>query len=339
MERCIWNGNLIDVNDYLCPFEKAREIRTASDNGELLCIEPNCLCRELVYCHGQIRKPYLRHRDNVGCYYEDFEKRDTPRIKKIRDKLYDLFKSKGYSVKQIVRFPTGRHYAHLLFDSNGKKIVLQIADKSFNKRQCDAIVSECKSSGYLLNWIVIGDTNRYQDDVYNYYISRFVFDTSSDHTLIVINENADVITQTPMAHRRYNNNDFGFCAKGRLEKLVLKDDKFGIDDFDLKYQQWRNQQADRDKKLREESAQNERIYHTYDFNRENDTIERGLSTVSTKLFKGGLKTGAHFDHSNNGRGIITKIEGDIVCVKYANGREDSFFVTQFKSSSLIKILS
>lgn len=337
MDRCIWNGNLIDIHNYLLPFEKTKEIKAASDNGELLCIEPNCSCRTLVYCHGQIRKPYLRHKDNVECYYEEFEKRDTPRIKKIRDKLYDLFKGKGYSVKQIVRFPTGRHYAHLLFDSNGKKIVLQIADKSLNKRQCDAIVSECGSSGYLLNWIVIGDTNRYQDDVYNYYISRFVFNTSSDHTLIIINENADKITQTPMAHRRYYNNDFGFCAKGKIEKLVLKNDKFGIDDFDLKYQQWRNQQADRDKKLSEESAQNERIYHTYDINRENNIIKRGISPLSTKLFENEIKPGARFDHKNHGSGIITKIDDNVVYVKFANGSRDSYFITHFMSSSLIKI--
>ncbi len=338
MERCIWNGNLVDINDYLRPFEKAREIRTASDNGELLCIEPNCPCRELVYCHGQIRKPYLRHRDNVECYYEDFEKRDTPRIKKIRDKLYDLFKSRGYNVKQIVRFPTGRHYAHLLFESNGKEIVLQIADKSLKKGQCDTIVSECQNSGYLLNWIVIGNINSYQDDVHNYYISRFVFNTSPDRALIIINENADTITQTSMAHRGYYNNDLGFCVKGKLEKLVLKDDKFCIDDFDLKYQQWRNQQADREKKLREESAQNERIYHNYDINRENNIIKRETSTSSTSFFRNELKPGTRFDHQSHGSGIITKIEDNIVCVKYANGCEDSFYVAHFKSSSLIKIL-
>lgn len=134
MERCIWNGNLIDIHNYLQPFEKTKEIKTASDNGELLCIEPNCSCRTLVYCHGQIRKPYLRHGDNVECYYEEFEKRDTPRIKKIRDKLYDLFKSRGHNVKQTVRFPTGRHYAHLLFDSNRQNNIKN-AVKSRNQKR------------------------------------------------------------------------------------------------------------------------------------------------------------------------------------------------------------
>lgn len=331
MERCIRNGEIVDINDYLQPFEKEKEIRAASDNGELLCIEPDCLCRRLVYCHGQIREPYLRHKDNVECCYEEFEKRDTPRIKRIRDKLYELFKSKGYYVQQVVRFPTGRRYAHLLFDANGKKIVLQIADTTLNKRQCDAIVSECKRSGYLLNWIVIGDVNRAQDEVKNYHISRHAFNTSSDNTLIIINEDASIVTQT-MSNSHTDDKCYGiFQVKGRPEQLILNENSFCIEGFARKYQQWKQRQLEEKQK---------RINSERNFGQPlNYNAEKNGKYFEIKALKKKIELNPRvFDKEINKFGIVTDYTGAFVTVKYDNGNRKICLLSDFQKGGKMELL-
>lgn len=326
---------MIDINGYLNPFEKEKEIRTASDNGELLCVDPNCSCRTLVYCHGQLRKPYVRHKDNVYCYYEDFEKQDTSKIRKIRERLYNLFMSMGYNVRQLVMIPGGHHYAHLLFELNGGKIILQVADRYLSKRQCDAIVSDCQNCGFILNWIVIGDVNHTQDDINNYHISRHVFNTSLDHTLLIVDENADKVTQTASKNRSNNNHNSDFRLEGRLEQLVLKDDRFCIDGFELKHQQWINQQVELEKKRREEFAQMPRIYGSYNFELEGN-ISTKPSWIPPSIFSQ-YKVGTQITIKGI-PGVITSIGDGLINIICSNGEKQSFQISQFRNCSWIKIL-
>lgn len=331
MEQCIWDGKLIDINDYLHPFEKEKEIRTASDNGELLCVDPNCSCKTLVYCHGQKRMPYVRHKDNVDCDYEKFENKDNSKIRKIRERLYEHFKSMGYNVKQVVKIPGGRHYAHLLFELNGRKIMLQVADRYLSKRQCEAIVSDCKNCEYILNWIVIGDVNHTQDDINNYHISRHVFSTSSDHTLLIVDENAAKVTQTAGKAHSYNNHNSGFRLEGRLNQLVLKDDKFCINGFELKHQQW----IELEKKRREELAQKARIHTTYNTGLESNITEKPTWLPPSPYPKYGEGTQVTVKGIP---GTITSIEDGLVNILCSNGEKQCFGIPQFRSCSWIKIL-
>lgn len=252
MKYCIWNNELIDINDYLLLVDSEEEIRTASENGELKCVDPNCKCRILEYCHGQIRNQYLRHKDNkdnVECCFEQFEKSDTIVIKKIRDAIFELFRNRNCSIKQFVKFPNGKCFAHLLLESGNKKIVLQIADKSLSLKKRKRIELESENSGFILRWIVIGNINCAQDDIENYQIARNILNKSSEQDLLIVDADAKIISQTRI-NRDYDRNqqEYNFRLNAPIEQLVLKDRSFCIDNFDDQYNEWLSEQRTRQEK-------------------------------------------------------------------------------------------
>lgn len=252
MKYCIWKNELIDINDYLLTVDSEEEIRDASEKGELKCVDPNCKCRTLEYCHGQILDQYLRHKnnkDNVECYYEQFEKSDTIVIKKIRDSIFELFRNRNCNIKRFVKFPNGKCFAHLLLEIGNQKIVLQIADKSLSLRKRKRIEMESENSGFVLRWIVIGNINCTQDDIENYQISRNILNKSSEQDLLIVDADAKTISQTRI-NRNYDHNqqEYNFRLNAPLEQLVLKDGSFCIDNFDNQYNEWLSEQQTRQEK-------------------------------------------------------------------------------------------
>ena len=247
MKYCIWNNELVNISDYLILVESEEEIRAASKNGELKCVNPNCKCRTLEYCHGQIRNQYLRHIDNKD--NEQFEKSDTIVIKKIRDSIYELFRNRNCSIRQFVKFPNGKCFAHLLLESGNQKIVLQIADKSLSLRKRKRIEVESENSGFILRWIVIGNTNCAQDDIENYQIARSILNKSSEQDLLIVDSDAKIISQTRI-NRDYDHNqqEYNFRLNAPIEQLVLKDRSFCIDNFDDQYNEWLSEQRARQEK-------------------------------------------------------------------------------------------
>lgn len=209
----------------------------------------------MEYCHGQIRDQYLRHRDNknnVECCYEQFEKSDMIVIKKIRDSIFELFRNRNCSIKQFVKFPNGKCFAHLLLESGNRKIVLQIADKSLSLKKRKRIEMESENSGFVLRWIVIGDTNCTQDDIENYQISRNILNKLSEQDLLIVDADAKTISQTRI-NRKYDHNrqEYNFRLNAPFEQLVLKDRSFCIDNFDDQYNEWLSEQRTRQEKERQ----------------------------------------------------------------------------------------
>jgi|GEM_PF-6108347 hypothetical protein len=108
MERALWKNREYYASDVVEKFEIEEAIRKAS-NKELFCTDPDCENPLLRYCHGEKKRAYFAHITNSNCDYADFERKNQF-IQKIRYKLFDLFRSKGYDIRMEPKL-LPKHYS------------------------------------------------------------------------------------------------------------------------------------------------------------------------------------------------------------------------------------
>lgn len=102
MEHALWNNMICSAEQIGEDYLTEKEVRLASGRGEIMCTDLDCKSPRVCYCHGEIKRPYFSHFDNLDCDYSKFDAENTQYMHNLRKKLFNVFKSKGYDVAEEV---------------------------------------------------------------------------------------------------------------------------------------------------------------------------------------------------------------------------------------------
>lgn len=364
MFSCMWNGKRIDAFEVSKLEGSETQIRKAAASGELRCIDPNCECPKLGYKHGEKKSSHFYHYHNSNCGYTYFEKNDKPIIKAVRNALFDHFKIKGYNVERECRLPISGVFCHLLFIIDNKRIVLQIADKTTQVKDREKLQKACEENNYALKWIVVGDPNKNQDEYNNYHIHRYLLNNSMNNDLLIIDENAAMISQTKIfdndlffEHERY------YRMAAPLDRLSFENGEITIECFYESFNRWftdkvaeKERQRCEDeawlKKQREESINRMLTLEEVSRRKARTIVSQFTSSVEDsfvdKYYSSKVEepsyppidyskyvVGARVKHGSYGIGTITELfrETQKVRIKFENGHEDNFRIENLARSS------
>ena len=99
MEYALYNGHKISAPAVAEDYNFEKSVRIAGSSKKLLYPDPDCDCRLLKYCHGDVKDAYFAHLNNANCDYAKFDSEISNEIRTIRTELFNAFKEKGCNVR------------------------------------------------------------------------------------------------------------------------------------------------------------------------------------------------------------------------------------------------
>ena len=244
MERALWKNREYYASDVVEKFEIEEAIRKAS-NKELFCTDPDCENPLLRYCHGEKKRAYFAHITNSNCDYADFE-RKTQFIQKIRYKLFDLFRSKGYDIRMESKL-LPKHYAPLEIKINDKSIVLEIGTKTTTVNQISYLREEYEKKNIKLKWIVVSGIRPLIKEKEVFFLKRYELNKSFTNDLIVVNEGCTQAAQYKLDRDVYMYHDVPinlgrfqqiYSEISDLEQLCFENEQLTLFGFNQRYKEW-----------------------------------------------------------------------------------------------------
>ena len=132
-----------------------------------MCPDPDCDCRLLKYCHGDVKDAYFAHLNNANCDYAKFDSEIPSEIRTIRTKLFNAFKEKGYNVSLEEKI-IPHHYTHLVLNMpDGNRIALKSGSQQTTAEKIESLNNLYLNEGIPVKWIVIGNTDFQIAENYN----------------------------------------------------------------------------------------------------------------------------------------------------------------------------
>ena len=139
MEYALYNGNKISATAVAEDYNFEKSVRIAGSSKKLLCPDPDCDCRLLKYCHGDVEDAYFAHLNNANCDYAKFDSEIPNEIRTIRTKLFNAFKEKGYNVSLEEKI-IPHHYTHLVFNMpDGNRIALELGSQQTTAEKIESL--------------------------------------------------------------------------------------------------------------------------------------------------------------------------------------------------------
>lgn len=249
MLYALWNDTVINAEAIAQTEASETPVRKASGNKMLRCIDPDCEKPLVGYRHGPLRSPHFYHIEKGGCDYGDFDSSDTSPLREARSALYNHFKSLGYEVEREKKLPDSRKYAHLVLHIGDKNIVIQIAQATTSANQISSFTLECEKCGYELRWIVLGYYFDIQWEKDNYHAMRYQFNHSENRDLLVLDMDAEKISQTQIGESQYIYKNYNlqhrlsfdihnFRLVKAMDSLRIVDGELSLDGFSEAYKSW-----------------------------------------------------------------------------------------------------
>ena len=185
MEYALYNGNKISATAVAEDYNFEKSVRIAGSSKKLLCPDPDCDCRLLKYCHGDVNDAYFAHLNNANCDYAKFDSEIPNEIRTIRTKLFNAFKEKGYNVSLEEKIIP-----------DGNRIALELGSQQTTAEKIESLNNLYLNEGIHVKWIVIGNTDFQIAENKVFFLKRYIFNESKNKDLIVISRNNFKVVQT-----------------------------------------------------------------------------------------------------------------------------------------------
>ena len=186
MEYALYNGRKISATVVAENYNLEKSVRIAGSNKKLLCPDPDCDCRLLKYCHGDVKEAYFAHLNNANCDYAKFDSEISNEIRTIRTKLFNAFKEKGCNVS-IEEKIIPHHYTHLVFTMpDGKRVALELGTQQTTAEKIERLKNLYLNNDISAQWIVVGNTDFQIAENKVFFLKRYLFNESKNKDLIVI---------------------------------------------------------------------------------------------------------------------------------------------------------
>lgn len=243
MENALWRGEKLIAFEVSKDYFQEKEIRRASQKGELSCPDPECKSKVLKYCHGEIKQPYFAHRDESDCDYQKYE-RTSGVFKRLRLALYEHFSMCDYPVEPEVK-KLKHHYTHLYFEwEDGGKTAIEFGTRHTQLNEVEELNAEYKEAGIEPIWLVVDKSDKTIEEKHTYFLKRYCFNESVNKSLIVLDYDGKRVTQykrVPMAKYKTDIGEYlvdfqrMFAYQGHISELVFENGSLNIQGFDEAY--------------------------------------------------------------------------------------------------------
>ena len=266
MEYALYNGNKISATAVAEDYNFEKSVRIAGSSKKLLCPDPDCDCRLLKYCHGDVKDAYFAHLNNANCDYAKFDLEISNEIRTIRTKLFNDFKEKGYNVSLEEKI-IPHHYTHLVFNMpGGNRIALELGSQQTTAEKIESLNNLYLNEGIHVKWIVIGNTDFQIAENKVFFLKRYLFNESKNKDLIVISRNNFKVVQYKIDTNNYFykgkellSANGAYEEHGTIEQLDIEDDEITLAGYKKRYNIWLNKKLStfnvkiKEMKLREQT--------------------------------------------------------------------------------------
>lgn len=250
MEYALYNGNKISATAVAEDYNLEKSVRIAGSSKKLLCLDPDCDCRLLKYCHGDVNDAYFAHLNNANCDYAKFDSEIPNEIRTIRTKLFNAFKEKGYNVSLEEKI-IPHHYTHLVFNMpDGNRIALELGSQQTTAEKIESLNNLYLNEGIHVKWIVIGNIDFQIAENKVFFLKRYIFNESKNKDLIVISRNNFKVVQYKIDTNNYfykgkellpANFMKAYEEHGTVEQLDIEDDEITLAEYKKRYNIWLNE--------------------------------------------------------------------------------------------------
>lgn len=161
MEKAYYNGKIYTAKEITEYLQENKLIRIASRNGEFKCIDPECTHPKLKYNSGPKKGKYFSHYKQGYCGYDEYYKKLTGNIKKLRELICKKICENINAEFQTDQLLTPRHYTPLVIIlENGTKLAIDIEENKY-PTEIHKLAKSYQELNIHNQWVIIG--NPYTD--------------------------------------------------------------------------------------------------------------------------------------------------------------------------------
>lgn len=264
MNKAVWKEKTLIADEVAREYEYEKQVRRASREGDLLCIDTNCKNNIMKYCHGEKRGAYFAHRSSdYLCSYGEFDKENTYEMREISHKLKAAFEAQAANV-EIEKKVFDRHYAHLIVKHNKNCTAIELVDSKFSVKQSSYLIEKYKP---LMNvaWIVIDDVEKQVFEHETNFVKRFLLNEGNEKNLVIVDYDCNRVSQYRCDFNDYTLADGSRCfprkelfvLQGFIEQLTITDKGITLANFKVDYNDWIKNRTIIFKKKKEKIRQDE----------------------------------------------------------------------------------
>ena len=250
MEKAFWNEQVYLAYEVASDYNLEKQIKRASKNGTLHCVDPDCEMPRLKYCHGDLKSPYFAHVENSNCDYAKYDLQDNVAMRELRVKLFECLKNK-YKIDLDVKI-TKDHYTLLLvtLDAN-KKVAIEIGTKKKQISEIELLNQKYKEQGIYLQWLFATDKFCISKEDQSYFMKRYILNESVEKSVMMIDyggQNALQYSQDMETYLSASGNsvavpgysDF-YSETGKLSDIEVTADTIGFSGYFERFRQWKSE--------------------------------------------------------------------------------------------------
>lgn len=236
MKYALWNGEKVCAEDFIVAHDLKLDakIREAGSNNEIKCYDEGCQEPFLLFCHGDKRTAYFRHKKSTNCQYQKFSNSYSISVAKAKEAIRNHLKEKGYAF-EVDKKISGR-YIHFLLKFNEKTVALELGVSSSSQKQLNELFDFYKSENIDVRWIVVGNPDWFGGEVNSCFIKRFCINTLPQQDLLIIDPNGFQVCQYKEdIQYRGDDNGFIYHQKGKIDDLVFEQGVFSLSGFEKQF--------------------------------------------------------------------------------------------------------
>lgn len=232
MDRAVWNGEEITIEEVIDDFEIEKAIKLASRKSEIYCPDKGCSKNILEYCHGSVRVPYFRHKEDSKCNYAKYDN-ESSKYREILHKLYRHFKSE-YKVLLDQNLIID-HYTPMLLELPNHELAIEFLDDHFNIEKTEDLNKKYRESGVNVSWIVKSKMEFKSIEKDYSFLKRFAMRLSDVEEIIVINSYDDV------RQYKWDKEEHVYSSEVKsINDLIIRNNRIQIHQFEEEYALWKN---------------------------------------------------------------------------------------------------
>lgn len=242
MDKCIYNGRIINSFDIAADIDIEMEIRQCK---ELYCCDPECNA-PVRYKHGKIKIPYFAHlAENSKCDYEKYSSQKSDIFQRVQQEVYEVLKMKYSNAADIdvklIRSPA--HFTPIIFNGTEHSFAIDITDKRIKASVLQSRKDKYSSLGYNIIQIIIDEAVNCELSERNNLLFpvRFELNKSANNSAVIYDTSS-----RKYYYLRYDNNTmyehFYFnnviSREFSINEIEFTEKGFSVPRLDIEFEKW-----------------------------------------------------------------------------------------------------
>lgn len=242
MDKCIYNGKIINSFDIAADIDIEMEIRQSK---ELQCCDPECNA-PVRYRHGKVRIPHFAHLNgNTNCDYEKYSSAKSDVFRRVQQEVYEVLKKKflksvDTDVK-LIRSPA--HYTPIIINGTENNFAIDITDKRITANTLQSRKETYSELGYNNIQIIVDESTNCELSESNdlYLPIRYELNKSANRSAVVYDKNSKRYYYLRFDNDRSYNHFYSDNVISRefdINEIELSENGLYVPRLDNEYEKW-----------------------------------------------------------------------------------------------------